>query len=316
MSLSLQGGSEVEHGEFDVVVVGAGLSGLAAARRLLAEDVGRLVVVEARDEPGGKCIWRRVGGHLVHPGPAWTAATQDHIKALAAAYGIATYRIDVERAKFAHPAEGAVEFSDGTAPRLTGVHREEFERARAEFSRLCEQVPASRPWDAADAESLDTTTPASWIRSQSSDPVVQGALAQLFKSAGASPSPPSMLSVGAWISSCGGLGGLETNVDELFVGGVAAIPVAIAGDLGERLRLSWPVAQISWSGDGVKVTGPRGTVSAKRAIVAMSPADARKLQFSPGLPTTRELLHRGWFTTRGHQDDVRLRVSVLAPCFG
>ena len=287
------------HDEFDVVVVGAGLSGLAAARRLLAEDVGRLVVVEARDEPGGKCIWRRVGDYLVHPGPAWTAATQDHIKGLAAAYGIATYRIDVEGAKFAHDREGAVEFSDGAAPQLTGVRRQEFERARAELSRLCERVPTSRPWDAADAENLDTTTPASWIRSQSSDSAVQGALAQLFKSAGASPSPPSMLSVGAWINSCGGLAGLETNVDELFVGGVAAIPLAIAGDLGERLRLSWPVSQISWSGGGVKVVGPRGTVSAKRAIVAMSPADARKIQFSPGLSTRRELLHRGWLVTGG-----------------
>jgi monoamine oxidase len=289
----------MEHGDLDVVVVGAGLSGLAAARRLLAEGVGRLVVVDARDEPGGKCIWRMVGGHLVHPGPAWTAATQDHIKALAAAYGIATYRIDVERAKFAHPEQGVVEYSHGAEPQLAGVRREEFERARAEFSRLCEHVPASCPWDAPDAEGLDTTTPASWIRSQSSDPVVQGALAQLFKSAGASPSPPSMLSVCAWISSCGGLGALQTNVDELFVGGVAAIPLAMAGDLGDRLRLSWPVAQISWSSGGVKVTGPQGIVSAKRAIVAMSPADARKIQFSPGLSTKRELLHRGWLTTGG-----------------
>jgi monoamine oxidase len=299
MSLSLQGGDEMENGEFDVVVVGAGLSGLAAARGLLAKGVGRVVVVEARDEPGGKCVWRRVGGHLVHPGPAWAAATQDHVKALAAAYGIDTYRVDVEGAKFAHPAERAVEFSDGPTPQLTDARREEFERCRAELSRLCEQVPVSRPWDAADAETLDMTTPASWIRSQSRDPVIQAALAPLFKSAGASPSPPSMLSVGAWISSCGGLDRLETNVDELFVGGAAAIPLALAGDLGERLRLRWPVAQIAWSGSGVTVTGPRGSVSAKRAIVAMSPADARKIQFSPGLSTTRELLHRGWFTTGG-----------------
>src|SRR5262249_45062658 len=121
MSLSPQGGSAVEPGKFDVVVVGAGLSGLAAARRLLDEGVGRLVVVEARDEPGGKCIWRRVAGHLVHPGPAWTAATQDHVRALAAAYGIATYRIDVKGAKFAHPWDGAVEFSDRAASQLTGV---------------------------------------------------------------------------------------------------------------------------------------------------------------------------------------------------
>ena len=289
----------MEHGDFDVVVVGAGLSGLAAARRLLAEDVGRLVVVEARDEPGGKCIWRSVGGHLVHPGPAWTAATQDHIKALAAAYGIATYRIDVEGAKFAHPTGGVVDFSDRAQPELTGVRRDAFEQARAEISRLCEQVPASHPWDAVDAESLDATTPANWIRSQSSDPVVQGAVAQLLKSGGGSPSPLSMLSVVAWLSSCGGVDRLQTNVDELFVGGVAAIPRGIARDLGERLRLSWPVVQIAWSDGGVNVTGPRGTVSAKRAIVAMSPADVRRIQFSPGLSSRRERLHRGWFSTAG-----------------
>jgi monoamine oxidase len=283
----------------DVVVVGAGLSGLAAARRLLNEGVGRLVVVDARDEPGGKCIWRRVGGHLVHPGPAWTGAKQDHVKALAAAYGIATYRIDVEGAKYARSGDGVVQYSDEREPPLTGVQGEELERAQAELSRLCERVSASRPWDAADAESLDVTTAASWIRSQSSDPVVQGVIARVVKRAGADPSEMSMLSVAARISSCGGISGLQTDVDELFVGGVAAIPRAIAKDLGERLRLSWPVAQISWSGGAVKVTGPHGTVSAKRAIVAMSAADARQVQFSPGLSTSRDRLHRGWFPSAG-----------------
>src|ERR1700733_9907899 len=115
----------MEHEDFDVVVVGAGLSGLAAARQLLAEDVGPLLVVDARDEPGGKCLRRTVGSHLVHPGPAWTAATQDHIKALAAAYGIAVYRINVEGAKIAHPEKNAVQFSDTTRPRLTGACRAE-----------------------------------------------------------------------------------------------------------------------------------------------------------------------------------------------
>jgi monoamine oxidase len=285
--------------DFDVVVVGAGLSGLAAARRLLAEGVRRLVVVDARDEPGGKCFWRRVGGQLVHPGPAWAGANQDHIKALAAAYGIATYRVGVEGAKYARSTDGVVRYSDEREPPLTGGQGEQLERAQAELSRLCERVSASRPWDAVDADSLDRTTAASWIRSQSSDPVVQGVVERVVRRGGADPAEMSMLSVAARIGSCGGVAGLQTDVDELFVGGVAAIPWAIAQDLGERLRLSWPVARIAWSSDGVTVTGPDGTVSAKRAIVAMSAADARQIQFSPGLSTRREQLHRGWFAVAG-----------------
>jgi monoamine oxidase len=287
------------HEEFDAIVVGAGLSGLAAARRLLADGVGRLVVVDARDEPGGRCIWRWVGGHLVHPGPAWTGAKQDHIKALAAAYGIGTYRIGVEGAKYARSRGREVQYSDQREPPLTGVQGEALERAQAELSRLCERVSASRPWDAADADNLDRTTAASWVRSQTGDPVVQGVLERVVKRAGADPNQMSMLSVAARIGSCGGVGGLQTDVDELFVGGVAALPWAIAKDLGERLRLSWSVAEIAWSDGGVNVTGPHGTVSAKRAIIAMSAADARQIQFSPGLSTTRELLHRGWFTVSG-----------------
>jgi monoamine oxidase len=289
----------VEHEDVDVIVVGAGLSGLAAARRLLAEGFGRLVVLEAREEPGGRCIWRNVGDHLVHPGPAWTGAKQDHIKALAAQYGIATYRIDVDGAKYARTKDGEVQYSDEREPRLTGMQGDELERARGELSHICERVSASRPWDAPDAESLDTTTAASWIHSRSTDPVVLGVLERLVQRSGASPSQMSMLSVAARIGSCGGIDGLETDVDELFVDGVAAIPRAIAKDLGARLRLRWPVAQISWSDGIVRVAGPRGTVSAKRAIVAMSAADARGIQVSPGLSPMRELLHRGWFTSAG-----------------
>ena len=41
---------------FDVVVVGGGISGLAAARRLVGEGVERVAVVDAREEVGGRCL--------------------------------------------------------------------------------------------------------------------------------------------------------------------------------------------------------------------------------------------------------------------
>ena len=63
-------------GEFDVVIVGAGAAGIAAARRLV--EAGRSVVVlEARDRVGGRCTTASglfavpvdTGAHWLHNGP-------------------------------------------------------------------------------------------------------------------------------------------------------------------------------------------------------------------------------------------------------
>src|SRR5262245_6492091 len=68
--------------ECDVVVVGAGAAGLAAAARLAREGVA-VCVLEARDRVGGRIFTRRVpgvdvpielGAELVHGRPAATLA--------------------------------------------------------------------------------------------------------------------------------------------------------------------------------------------------------------------------------------------------
>ena len=68
----------------DVVVIGAGLAGLVAARDL--EAAGRSVVVlEARDRVGGRLLNHPVAGtdHVVEIGGQWVGPTQDRILALA-----------------------------------------------------------------------------------------------------------------------------------------------------------------------------------------------------------------------------------------
>ena len=74
----------------DVVIVGAGLSGLAAARRLASEHVTCLVV-EARDRVGGRTFARTVQGLRIDLGGQWIGAKHERLTALAARLGLETF---------------------------------------------------------------------------------------------------------------------------------------------------------------------------------------------------------------------------------
>jgi monoamine oxidase len=277
----------------DVVVVGGGISGLAAARHLVGVGLKEVVVVDARPEPGGRCLARSTAGHLLDCGGAWTSATQDHIKNLASAYGIGTYSTKVEEQKLARLVDGVVEYFDPDDTARERAGNDELDRAIAELDRLCASVPADRAWAAKDAGELDLLTVEGWINSQTSDPAVRTVLAEILWSVPVHRQV-SMLSLLTLLNSCGGRKAFESELDELFVVRTGRIAHCVADDLGERLRLGWPVRQISWSSEGVRVAGPEGVLAARRAIVAMSPTDAGRIQFQPGLSTKREMLHRGW----------------------
>jgi hypothetical protein len=74
----------------DAVVVGAGYAGLAAARKLTEEGYST-VVLEAHDRVGGRAYTVEEAGARVDLGGQWIGPGQDHIYALAAETGVATF---------------------------------------------------------------------------------------------------------------------------------------------------------------------------------------------------------------------------------
>src|ERR687885_1727204 len=85
------GSGAMDRREAEVVVVGAGLAGLSAARELRA--AGRdVVVLEARDRVGGRTLNHPIGdGKVVELGGQWVGPTQDRVLALAKDLGVATF---------------------------------------------------------------------------------------------------------------------------------------------------------------------------------------------------------------------------------
>ncbi|HEV2894819.1 MAG TPA: FAD-dependent oxidoreductase, partial [Actinomycetota bacterium] len=96
----------------DVVVVGAGLAGLAAASRLV--DAGaEVVVLEARERVGGRTLTLPAAdGTPIDHGGQWIGPTQNRIAALAERVGVTTY------ASYEHGLN--TEFRDGRAHRFDG----------------------------------------------------------------------------------------------------------------------------------------------------------------------------------------------------
>jgi monoamine oxidase len=79
--------------------------------------------------------------------------------------------------------------------------------------------------------------------------------------------------------------------EQRFVTGAQAISQRLAEQLPEPPRLEHPVRAIEQDAGSVTVHTARGSLRARRAILALPPAMLRKIDIAPELAATRALLH-------------------------
>jgi monoamine oxidase len=291
----------------DVVVVGGGFAGLTAAHELVR--AGRSVVVlEARDRVGGRVLNHPLGGGEVsEAGGTFYGPTQDRVKAVAESLGIGTFPTFNE-GENVYVAEGSRStYSDnsplGTAPPDPLVIGD-LATVVTRLDEMSREVPVDAPWTAANAAEYDRQTLDSWIRANT-NPLTPGRFHKLTAAAtrpifGAEPSEVSLLFTLFYIAASGNEttpGTFERNFNTRdgaqmfrFVGGSQLIALGLARRLGRRVILSSPVKRIANGPRGVSVISDRINIKAKRAIVAIPPALAGRIDYSPDLPADRDAL--------------------------
>lgn len=282
----------------DVVVVGGGFSGLAAARQLVAGGAD-VVVLEARDRVGGRVDREQPEpGVTLDLGGTWAGPTQPRITALAAEYGVAAIPQHTDAENIVD-LEGRLRRYTGVIPRVGLATLLDLGRLQFSVGRAARRVSSDAPWDARRAQWLDSQSLDQWLRHRRHGHRARTLLAIGGKTIwGAEPRELSLLFVLHYIN---GAGGLEALLDtdggaqhERFENGAYEIAARIADQLGPRVVLNAAVSRVAADADSVTVTGPGVAVRARRVIVALPPPMCAAIEFEPRLPAARQSLQRQW----------------------
>src|SRR3954466_3446781 len=291
----------------DVIVVGAGLAGLTAARHIRAGGKSVLVMA-AQNRVGGRTLNEDIGGgEVADLGGTFIGPTQDHVAALVKELGINTFptyntgnnvfiRNDGRRETF---ASNTPVF--GTAPADPEVAADVV-AAVAQLDSMASELDVKQPWAHPNAALWDSQTLDSWIRQNTTGnkqflDLVAAACEPIF---GAEPREVSLLYVLFYIASSGNEqnvgtfernfntqgGGQETRIE----GGAQLISIKMAQQLGRRVIKNAPVRRIDQGRFGVRVWTDKYYVQGKRVIVAMPPATAGRIVYHGGMPDLRDQL--------------------------
>lgn len=278
----------------DVIVVGAGLSGLMAARELSKQGKS-VVVLEARDRVGGRTWTIPIGARRYDIGGQFIGPTQTRMLELAKEFGLDVKPAFSDAKHIWELDDERMEFT-GNVPSLSLLQKIDLGQIISKMNDLSKVVGATEPWAAPNAAALDAITLAQWVKEESFRESTRTFAKVMTRAVlGVDPDEISVLFWAFYVAQgdnvemlIGGPGGAQDSVIE---GGAQQLSLRMAKDLGAAVRLSQVVRRVEQDDAGVRVHTDHGTWRGRHVVMALPPSMMPSIAFSPTLPGDRRDLH-------------------------
>src|SRR4051794_13227928 len=224
-----------------VVVIGAGMAGLTAARTL-AEAGIRVAVLEARNRVGGRILTQRVGNETIELGAEFIHGRPPELWALINETGLKTYERDGAQACFINDHLQPCNHEESVFKLLEGL--EDPPNPDVSFTQYISRL---------DATDSDRTSARSFVEG--------------FNAADASQISAASLGVQQKAEEA-------IDGDRIFYlsGGYDQLPDYLAQrirEYGGTIHLDTPVRQLRWRSGHVEIETETHTVAAQRAIITV-----------------------------------------------
>ena len=268
----------------DVIVIGAGVSGLFAAKELTRRGY-RVLVLEARDRVGGRTYTHRTSsGQAIDLGGQWVGTPQKRVMGLIPSLGLSLF------------------------PQWdTGRHIMNFDGQRMEYGgNISESKPDKNFTDfiqkldrmaqnLEDHRDLDGIAAREWLDKECPDPRVRSTIDWLFKVCISIESRD--LSAYYWLYFLKGSGGyarlsdIQNGAQEFRIQG-GSMGICEALSVGLDIRFDSPVVRIDQSDRSCIVSTRDKEYSCQRVIVTVPPPLNRHIQYVPELPHAKRTLYQ------------------------
>lgn len=279
----------------DVIVIGAGLSGLYTTHRLIQEGAN-VLVLEARDRVGGRMATSTFNGELYDIGAHWVSPNATSLRKLLA-------ELDIPLLQQFHSGTSAFVIGKKTrsfkqrTPLLPPHIALDMRRINSKLDRLVTKLNETNSQFTKYMQFTDRTSFGAWLHQECRHQETIAIFELLCKIRFyAQPNEMSLFYVVDQVNSHNGAKNVfttrPTHNQERIAGGTQFITEQLAKRVKHQLLVDTPVLALRQDNESVIAYSRGNSFRARYAVLAIPPAVAEQIYFEPTLPSYRDTLHQ------------------------